>query len=751
MRNHHFLFPAYDMDLEGLFKRRDCFGDFRWAFTFCSALRGLAAAVCSLHQLHLVERKHGLDLDAIGYHHDLRPANVLVDQHTFILADFGLGKIKSQDSQSQTQWKVGNGDYLAPECMDEQFAHQEVGRAIDVWAFGCLLVEVATYMKRGAAGLEEFRASRMSQSRHSLWEDSCFYDEDGNVKTTVRKWLILLTAGDSPGTPAALLIDLSGKALRKEPRDRISIAEVCRELSFISLKSHYLAVHHGFHRLLGRSAAPRDVQSVPSMKLWFERERFVAFGRIWGLDSDRVASTHSEDLNTDYDGAQMTMVTLHRRLEDELGRRNSIEDDGVHLIRIFETDVCKLVDSLWNLLSPAEERKAEHAWLQTVTDTENIDHLYDLGRTFGSIDGPMYEKGVAIAMMKKIRLQILSNPTSLPPGFIISAGDVQVLGCVDGHDMGIFQNKEHVLIEWMYYTHAWKDISPEQRSIVMGLKAQSFGIDTKPPGLRTLDCIGAFERTGERSGYGFVYRLPVFEREANPGTSVTTLHQLVTLSYRNPRQYRHRPLLGDRFRLVSTIAGFLREFHSIGWLHENFDSHNILFVNAESNDDDGSSSSHLPSQTLEHLYVTGLHKSRPGGKAWHSQGPAAGSQNYQHPEYLSTKRFRLEYDYHSFGLVLLEIGFWRPLWAWSKQERCQRMNLTEFRHELVENYVPRLGAEMGIVYQDAVRYCLDPPAGAVPEVTDAGSVYSGDPDGIDFRLFTENVIEPLEGLTRGVV
>ncbi|KAL8678041.1 MAG: hypothetical protein Q9186_005572 [Xanthomendoza sp. 1 TL-2023] len=763
---HHFLFPTYEMDLEALFKRSDRFGDFRWTFTFYSALRGLAAALRSTHQLHLVKRKHGLDLDAIGYHHDLRPVNILVDQHTFVLADFGLGKIKSEDSPSQTQWKVGNGDYLAPECMGENFAHQEVGRAIDVWAFACLVIEVVTYIKRGAAGLEEFRALRMSQSRHSRWEESCFYDEDGHVKTAVQEWLTLLTVDDSLETPTALLIDLSGQALRKEPKDRISITDICEELSFISLKSHYLAVHQIFNRSLERSADPRDGRSVPGMKLWFERERFVAFGRVLGLDSVRVAPTQSDDLSTNYDRAQMTMVTLHRRLEDELDRTDSIEEDRAHLIKVFENDICKLVDSLWNLLSPAEERKAEHAWLQRVTDTKNINHLHNLGRTFGSLDGPMYEKGAAIAMMKKVRLQILSNPTSLPPEFIISAKDVEVLRRVDGHDMGLFQKKEHVLIEWMYYTPAWKDVSPEQRSIVMGLKAQSFGIDSKPSGLRTLDCIGTFEQTGERSGYGFVYRLPVVERHANPGTSATTLHQLVTLSYRNPRQYRHRPVLGDKFRLVSMLAGFLREFHSIGWLHENFNSHNILIFNTESNDDDDDDNgSHLPSRTLQQLSVIGLHKSRPGGEAWHTQGPtaAAGSQDYQHPEYVSstTNRFRLKYDYHSFGLVLLEIGFWRPLWAWSGQERCQRMNLAAFRQELVEKYVPRLGAEMGLVFQHAVRYCLDPPEVAVQkkeeeeeeeeEGKDDGAVYSGDPDGIAFQRFMENVIEPLEGLTSGVI
>ncbi|KAL2038546.1 hypothetical protein N7G274_008593 [Stereocaulon virgatum] len=755
-REHNFLFPAYEMDLEGFFKRGDRFADFRWNFTFYSALRGLAAALCSIHKLHLVERKHGLDLDAIGYHHDLRPANILIDRETFVLADFGLGKLKSQDSISQTQWKVGNGDYVAPECMDENFTHQEVGRAIDVWAFGCLLIEVATYIERSAAGLEEFRKLRMTQSRNILWEDSCFHDKDGSIKTAVRKWLAILANNGFRATPTAMLIDLSGKALKKEAKDRPRISDICGELTLISLKAHFTALRHVFHRYFEESATPPKGQRSAGMKFWLEWERFLAFGRTLGLDSDQVALIPADEMSALYEKAQRTMVTLYKKLERELDQMDSdaledpdsIGEESVQVVKNFENDVSELVGSLWNLLSRAEKRKAENAWLRAMLNTEDIERLDVIGHTFGSEDDPLYEKGAATAMMKKVRLEILSNPKSVPPDTIISAKDVQVLESIDGHDIGLFKGEVQVLIEWMYYTHAWKDIPPEQRTIVMGLKAQSFGLESKSPSLRTLDCIGAFEKTGERTGYGFVYRLPMSELERGVAASTTTLLQLFAQSYRNPRQYQHRPLLGDKFRLASMLASFLREFHSIGWLHENFNSNNILFFNIKNE-----GSSHFPSQTLKQPHIVGLHKSRPGGNDWYTEGPGSGAefQDYQHPEYVRTKRYRLEYDYYSFGLVLLEIGFWRPLRAWSKLEKCQRMNLAEFRQELVENYIPRLGAEMGIVYRDVVQFCLSSSANELNDKISDGSSYIGDPDGVAFKLFTENVTEPLEELAKGFI
>src|SRR5277367_22303 len=162
---HNFLFPCFEMDLKQFLEQNARLGEFRWNFTFHLALCGLASALEHTHSLHLKTKENGLDFDAIGYHYDCRPANILVSKSTLILADFGLGKLKPAEAGSDTPWKQGAGDYFAPECMDASFAHQRVGRAIDVWAFGCLMVEVMTYMERGPEGLQKFRESRLGELR----------------------------------------------------------------------------------------------------------------------------------------------------------------------------------------------------------------------------------------------------------------------------------------------------------------------------------------------------------------------------------------------------------------------------------------------------------------------------------------------------------------------------------------------------------------------------------------------------------
>jgi hypothetical protein len=96
---------------------------------------------------------------------------------------------------------------------------------------------------------------------------------------------------------------------------------------------------------------------------------------------------------------------------------------------------------------------------------------------------------------------------------------------------------------------------------------------------------------------------------------------------------------------------------------------------------------------LTHPYIVGLNKSRPGGKAWHTQGPAleADYLNYRHPAYQRTRRFRFGYDCYGLGIVLLEIGLWIPLSAIAKRKENRTLKPDELHDLLVTRYVPRLG------------------------------------------------------------
>ncbi|RSL87300.1 hypothetical protein CEP51_002282 [Fusarium floridanum] len=559
--DHNFLFPCLDMDLEAFLQRDDRYGQFEHDITFFEALRGLSSALSKTHQLHLSQECHGVDFEAIGYHHDLRPKNVLVSKETLVLADFGLGNLKTAEDQSMTTWKPTTGDYLAPECMDSKMRRQDVNRAIDVWAFGCLVAEMVTYMTKGAKGVKEFRARRLTPGRASGWSDSGFYHPDGHVKDEVTAWLDGITQDCLDKSLLPSLVKLLLMALAKAPTHRPKISSICQTLTFLSLKAHFSAVHQQLLDLEGQESQHESRRA----NIWFLRQRLCAWGLVLALDKDSASVDLTAFLDQLYDQAIVKMVTLFHMLKGSPEGQLLADADARSII---EPEIDQLVEDLWNLLPTKVRGQAEDYWHQAVLSTDSPDEIEGVYNTLKS-RYTAYDIAGAMALMKKFQLGTLhpGSIQSVEKPCRLSWDDIKLNSSSGaGHVFGRHRDQKPVLVEEFTFTSHRVELT--QRTLVLDLKAKSLSVDPKPEGLRTLKCLGALEANSSR-GYGLVFEYPEGE-ESTP----TTLLQYLILGEKSTRGH---PFLGNRFKLAFSLADFFKEFHAIGWMHEAFNARNVLF------------------------------------------------------------------------------------------------------------------------------------------------------------------------------
>lgn len=128
--------------------------------TIFHGLFGLASAIEHVHNYFL--EKYNLRM--IGCHHDLNPRNVLVKDDHFVLSDFGLSRLKSEEEEegSGSDFKGGIGDYIAPEFQSlmGNMTRNRISCPGDIWSSGCILAEMATFIDKGPSGVDIFATKR---------------------------------------------------------------------------------------------------------------------------------------------------------------------------------------------------------------------------------------------------------------------------------------------------------------------------------------------------------------------------------------------------------------------------------------------------------------------------------------------------------------------------------------------------------------------------------------------------------------
>ena len=219
-------YPISDPSLRG------CLVDWRYA-----VYRETVGLVDALAELH--DDKYGQFM----IHCDIKPTNVLIQKGTFKLADFGLSRLKDSDETSKTTWYLGTAMYSPPE--------KEIlmGRGRDIWALGCVLLEIA-FMIRYAFQpelvfcdpdirniVDDFKMRREMASREARGGETAIYHRTmGCVHENMEKFSTM-----RPGLRRMICVDgllpIIRKMLEEDQRQRINAFDARK-----ALKAHYLTL-----------------------------------------------------------------------------------------------------------------------------------------------------------------------------------------------------------------------------------------------------------------------------------------------------------------------------------------------------------------------------------------------------------------------------------------------------------------------------------------------------------------------------
>jgi hypothetical protein len=263
----------------------------------------------------------------------------------------------------------------------------------------------------------------------------------------------------------------------------------------------------------------------------------------------------------------------------------------------------------------------------------------------------------------------------------------------------------------------------EATDVVRELAGALSVVDPTVTGL--LPCTGLFHSTDiNNPRFGLIYTAPFDIGDANP---LTLKGLLNAKDSRDNRRTAAHPL-DQRLSLARRIASAVYFYHAVGWVHKTIRSDNILMLEPAGQDPLLS----FP-YVLGHPYLVNFASAR--ADAGTTDLSLEQQENewflnvYRHPARQGVNisaRFTMAHDTYSLGVVLLEMGMWRPL------ERSEA-EIKGKTPEQVRNVLIKLadGAaiQMGSKYKDLVQWCL--------RLED---------ENLGMSVYAEQVLEKLESL-----
>lgn len=694
-----------------------------------AAIHGLADALDQIHNFTYRDGDEHMAIGLVGYHHDLRPANILVYRGTFVIADFGLSRLRPNDIDSKTRLHGGVDDYLGPESFDYQnWTNGSVGRPLDVWALGCIIAELATLI--GGHEVAAFRTLREATHGTTMRCTNHAFHLGGKVHPEVATWLNQLTQ-EARDPQLRGLIQVTRDMLNPNQFLRPKMSEVAPRLKLLAIESGLEMTDRWFAERGSSHGPPESGLDVfallehiklgawraafaslhPAIRMESASAVLAAVTKLCGLLTDR---NPGDDGNT-----SATAASLLRSITAEIDLLCDTlpEDAQKRVLDLWSRRVCGVDDfqilQAIRLASKPERYRLVGVAVAMKQMSIAISNSIRLGRPSHSMDSGMIdldEQGPTLH-------DGLARDASRTMGYLTTGGD---------------GTRQRVLVEWKAYDAEWKDYAGAQHQVMDSL-ADLLDPDVTPrlgvTRYRILNCLRYFHDP-DFYRFGFVYALP--ENVSHQGEVMTySLNNVIRMTAESgaaagASSSGLMPDLGDVFLLAKDLAACLLAVHQVGWLHKNLSSHYVLVF---------SPSLDAAGQRIASAVLTGFNDSRPEASGF-TLGPTQEFVHYQHPGYVRGTSFRRTFDYFGLGIILLELGLWVAI-SELRADHPELRTREEFRLKLLSSYVPMLGGKMGALYRDAVHFCLDSENAATREncsYEDVEAMHS---------LFQERVTGPL--------
>jgi serine/threonine protein kinase len=242
---YNFIFPCAKTNL-GLYLRESHFRPFQNSRSIVdhpiwTQFLGLARG---LHRVLDFEEPNASHSSArFGYHSDLKPANILVEEETesLVITDFGQATFKEVvGTTSSKVVGLGGTEAYAPPEIDSR-GGVLLNRRYDIWSLGCVLVEICTFVVRGNQGVLRLDRTRVSRIPGTNSIDDRFFrrkfaSSSYELKPEIKLWIQELPQFALDIRSKSFLNDvllLALQMLHVEVESRLISKEVCIRFSRI--------------------------------------------------------------------------------------------------------------------------------------------------------------------------------------------------------------------------------------------------------------------------------------------------------------------------------------------------------------------------------------------------------------------------------------------------------------------------------------------------------------------------------------